>query len=31
VSFAVMQRRRCRLVLGFDRDFLLAGFELYAR
>jgi len=31
VSFAAMERRRCRLVLGFDRDFLLAGFELYAR
>lgn len=26
-SFAVMKARRCRLVLGFDRDFEIAGFE----
>jgi len=29
VSFAAVQRRRCRTVLGFDHDFVLAGFELY--
>lgn len=26
-SFAVMKARRCRLFLGFDRDFEIAGFE----
>jgi predicted nucleic acid-binding protein len=29
VSFAIMTRRGCRLVLGFDRDFVTAGFALY--
>lgn len=29
VSFAVMDRRRCRRVLSFDRHFAVAGFELY--
>jgi predicted nucleic acid-binding protein len=27
VSFAVMERTGCRLVLGFDDDFLAAGFS----
>lgn len=29
VSFAVMQRTGIRQVLGFDRDFAVAGFELW--
>jgi predicted nucleic acid-binding protein len=29
VSFAVMEARRCRLVLGFDQDFAAAGFTLW--
>ena len=29
VSFAVMQARRCRHVLGFDGDFAAAGFTLW--
>jgi len=29
VSFAVMETARCRRVLGFDRDFALAGFTLW--
>jgi predicted nucleic acid-binding protein len=29
VSFAVMETARCRHVLGFDRDFALAGFTLW--
>jgi predicted nucleic acid-binding protein len=29
VSFAVMVRSQCRTVLGFDHDFLAAGFEFF--
>ncbi|HJQ83302.1 MAG TPA: PIN domain-containing protein [Candidatus Binatia bacterium] len=29
VSFGVMQAERCRAVLGFDRHFVAAGFELW--
>jgi predicted nucleic acid-binding protein len=29
VSFAVMERSRCRHVLGFDQDFAVAGFTLW--
>jgi len=29
VSFAVMQAARCRDVLGFDQDFVAAGFALW--
>jgi len=29
VSFAVMERIRCRHVLGFDHDFVAAGFTLW--
>lgn len=29
VSFAVMQSRRCRAVLGFDHHFISAGFMLW--
>jgi predicted nucleic acid-binding protein len=29
VSFAVMERTACRQVLGFDGDFLAAGFSLW--
>src|SRR5262249_47369494 len=29
VSFAVMDLRRCRHVLGFDQDFAVAGFTLW--
>ena len=29
VSFAVMEASSCRHVLGFDRDFAAAGFELW--
>lgn len=29
VSFAVMERSRCRHALGFDRDFAAAGFTLW--
>jgi len=29
VSFAVMEKRRCRDVLGFDHDFVAAGFTLW--
>jgi predicted nucleic acid-binding protein len=29
VSFAVMEQNRCRHVLGFDQDFLVAGFTLW--
>lgn len=28
-SFAVMTAARCRTVLGFDRDFVIAGFTLW--
>ena len=28
-SFAVMTAARCRAVLGFDRDFVIAGFTLW--
>ena len=28
-SFAVMTATRCRTVLGFDRDFVIAGFTLW--
>lgn len=30
VSFAVMEQRRCAAVLGFDRDFTVAGFVRWA-
>lgn len=30
VSFAVMQARRCRHVVGFGQDFVAAGFSLWA-
>jgi predicted nucleic acid-binding protein len=29
VSFAVMESSRCRAALGFDHDFVVAGFELW--
>ena len=29
VSFAVMEATRCRVVLGFDTDFVVAGFTLW--
>jgi len=29
LSFAIMKRRGCCLVLGFDQDFVTAGFALY--
>jgi predicted nucleic acid-binding protein len=29
VSFAVMQANRCRYVIGFDHDFVAAGFSLW--
>jgi predicted nucleic acid-binding protein len=29
VSFAVMEATRCRDVLGFDQDFVVAGFRLW--
>jgi predicted nucleic acid-binding protein len=29
VSFAVMEAKRCRHVLGFDHDFVAAGFTLW--
>ena len=29
VSFAVMEETACRLVLGFDQDFVAAGFALW--
>jgi len=29
VSFAVMEGRRCRHVLGFDQDFVAAGYSLW--
>ena len=29
VSFAVMEATRCRHVLGFDQDFVAAGFSLW--
>jgi len=29
VSFAVMEQSRCRRVLGFDHDFIAAGFTLW--
>ena len=29
VSFAVMEQSRCRHVLGFDHDFVAAGFMLW--
>ncbi len=29
VSFAVMEARHCRHVLGFDSDFAVAGFTLW--
>jgi predicted nucleic acid-binding protein len=29
VSFAVMEANRCRAVLGFDQDFVAAGFALW--
>ena len=29
VSFAVMRSARCRAVLGFDRDFAIAGFSFW--
>jgi predicted nucleic acid-binding protein len=29
VSFAVMEATTCRHVLGFDRDFAVAGFTLW--
>ena len=29
ISFAFMRRRRIRRVFGFDRHFLMAGFELW--
>src|SRR5262249_54568739 len=29
VSFAVMEQSRCRHVLGFDHDFVIAGFTLW--
>ena len=29
VSFAVMEGLRCRLAVSFDRDFELAGFQLW--
>ena len=29
VSFAVMETARCRVALSFDRDFWIAGFELW--
>jgi len=29
VSFAVMRATSCRAVLGFDRDFAVAGFKFY--
>ena len=29
VSFAVMEAHRCRYVLGFDQDFIAAGFTLW--
>lgn len=29
VSFAVMEADRCRAVLGFDQDFVAAGFALW--
>jgi len=31
VSFAVVKSTRCEAVIGFDRDFLLAGFQLWQR
>ena len=30
VSFAVMRASRCRVVLGFDRDFTTAGFTFWS-
>ena len=29
VSFALMQAERCRHVMSFDHDFVLAGFALF--
>jgi predicted nucleic acid-binding protein len=29
VSFAVMEATRCRQVLGFDQDFVAAGYSLW--
>ena len=29
VSFAVMDALRCRTAMGFDRDFVVAGFRLW--
>jgi predicted nucleic acid-binding protein len=29
VSFAIMERTRCREVLGFDQDFAAAGFTIW--
>ena len=29
VSFAVMEATRCRHVLGFDQDFVVAGYSLW--
>ncbi|MCC6848211.1 MAG: PIN domain-containing protein [Deltaproteobacteria bacterium] len=29
VSFAVMEQAKCPVALGFDHDFLVAGFELW--
>jgi predicted nucleic acid-binding protein len=29
VSFAVIEATKCTHVLGFDRDFAAAGFELW--
>ena len=31
VSFAMMTAARCRTVLGFDHDFLVAGFRFWGQ